>query len=127
MSKDALADVTAALAAAISLLEKTPRARLAAPSDTMFVIMMNDYRKSLERGRQVLKPPSGETIRILPGTNMDGLDKIITEQDAYYGRLPDRLEAIATEIWRYNHMTEAKELRRIAEYLRSPKRTTPQT
>jgi uncharacterized protein YqeY len=42
----------ASLAAAISLLERTPKAKKAAPSDTMFEMMLSDYRKALEAGRR---------------------------------------------------------------------------
>jgi len=44
-----LKDVTASLAAAVSLLERSPK--VAAPSNKMFDIMLNDYRGSLERAR----------------------------------------------------------------------------
>ena len=54
-SNDRLIDATAALAAAISLLERTPKAKLAAPSDKMFKQMLADYRASLDRARSHLK------------------------------------------------------------------------
>ncbi len=44
----------ASLAAAISLLERTPKAKKAAPSDKMFDQMLADYRKSLEAARTAL-------------------------------------------------------------------------
>lgn len=47
-----LTDVTASLAAAISLLERSPKT--AAPSNKMFDQMLDDYRASLERARQAL-------------------------------------------------------------------------
>jgi hypothetical protein len=53
--RDVLLDVTAHLAAAISLLERTPEAKKAAASDKMFKVMLSDYRKSLERARRFLK------------------------------------------------------------------------
>jgi hypothetical protein len=53
--RDVLLDVTAHLAAAISLLERTPKAKKAAPSDKMFKVMLSDYRKSLERARRFLR------------------------------------------------------------------------
>lgn len=66
---DALTGTAAALAAAISLLERTPAARKAAPSDTMFRMMLDDYRTALETARTVLKspvetaaPPSNEQV-----------------------------------------------------------------
>lgn len=55
---DALMGTAAALAAAISLLERTPAARKSAPSDTMFRMMLDDYRKALEAARSVLKSPA---------------------------------------------------------------------
>lgn len=51
---EALRDVVAALTAAISLLERSPKK--AAPSDRVFDQMLADYRRSLERGRAVLRP-----------------------------------------------------------------------
>lgn len=51
-----LVDVSASLAAAISLLERGGKAaKRAAPSDTMFDIMLDDYRRSLERARTLLE------------------------------------------------------------------------
>lgn len=46
----------ASLAAAISLLERTPKAKKAAPSDRMFEQMLCDYRKALDEARAVLTP-----------------------------------------------------------------------
>ena len=51
---DQLTDTAAHLAAAISLLERTPKAKKAAPSDKMFEQMLDDYRNSLERARALL-------------------------------------------------------------------------
>lgn len=51
---DILLDVTAALAAAISLLERSPKK--GAPSDRMFDQMLADYRVSLDRARASLRP-----------------------------------------------------------------------
>lgn len=48
---DVLMGVTAALAATISLLERTPQAKKAAPSDTMFAMMLDDYRAQLAKAR----------------------------------------------------------------------------
>ena len=48
-------NLAARLAAAISLLEKGGKAaKKAAPSDTMFDIMLQDYRNSLSRARDAL-------------------------------------------------------------------------
>ena len=48
-------NLAAHLAAAISLLEKGGKAaKKAAPSDTMFDIMLQDYRNSLSRARDAL-------------------------------------------------------------------------
>lgn len=52
--REALTDVVAALAAAISLLGRTPNAKKAAPSDNMFNQMMADYEKALDAGRAAL-------------------------------------------------------------------------
>jgi hypothetical protein len=57
-SREALISVTASLAAAISLLERTPKAKMAAPSNTMFAQMLDDYRRSLEKGRAALSDTS---------------------------------------------------------------------
>lgn len=48
-----LMDVTASLAAAISLLERSPKT--AAPSNKMFDIMLDDYRRSLVASRRLLR------------------------------------------------------------------------
>lgn len=45
---DALMGVAASLRAAISLLERTPQAKKAAPSDKMFDQMIVDYKRSLD-------------------------------------------------------------------------------
>jgi len=45
-------DVMASLAAAISLLERSPKT--AAPSNKMFNVMLDDYRASLKSARQAL-------------------------------------------------------------------------
>lgn len=49
-----LLEVTASLAAAISLLERG--SKNAAPSDKMFDQMLMDYKKSLNHARSILKP-----------------------------------------------------------------------
>lgn len=54
--RDALLGATAALAAAISLLDRGGKAaKKAAPSDKMFDQMLVDYRKHLETARAALK------------------------------------------------------------------------
>ncbi len=52
---DAFIGVVASLAAAISLLERIPNAKNAAPSDMMFEQMLADYRRALETARSVIK------------------------------------------------------------------------
>ncbi|HEY6018595.1 MAG TPA: hypothetical protein VIY48_01485 [Candidatus Paceibacterota bacterium] len=52
---EALMDCTGHLAAAISLLERIPNAKKVAASDKIFEMMLSDYRKSLERARNILK------------------------------------------------------------------------
>jgi hypothetical protein len=55
--REALVRVSAALAAAISLLDRTPQARQAAPSDTIFQIMLADYSTALDHARKLLLTP----------------------------------------------------------------------
>lgn len=55
--REALIRVTASLAAAVSLLERSPKT--AAPSDRMFDLMLDDYRKSVELGRATLAAKAG--------------------------------------------------------------------
>jgi hypothetical protein len=50
--REVLVRVMASLAAAISLLERG--GKKAAPSDKMFALMLDDYRKSLEVARAYL-------------------------------------------------------------------------
>ena len=50
--------VMAALAAAISLLERSPKS--AAPSDKMFDLMLTDYRRALDNARRALATPGGQ-------------------------------------------------------------------
>lgn len=54
--REAFIGATAALSAAISLLERTPKAKKAAPSDRMFDQMLCDYRKALDEARAALAP-----------------------------------------------------------------------
>ncbi len=60
--RDAYVGVLASLAAAISLLERTPRAKKAAASNKMFDQMVADYKKALETGRAALSAPVGEPL-----------------------------------------------------------------
>ena len=55
--RDAFVAALASLAAAISLLERTPRSKKAAASDKMFDQMIVDYKKALEEGRAALHRP----------------------------------------------------------------------
>lgn len=72
---DAIMGAVASLAAAISLLERTPRAKKSAPSDRMFDQMLADYRKALDAVRaELLSRPSS------PGSSGEGCDD--TEMDA---------------------------------------------
>lgn len=52
--REALKSTTASLVAAISLLERTPASKKAAPSNNMFAIMLEDYSKSVEKARSIL-------------------------------------------------------------------------
>jgi hypothetical protein len=52
--RDPMIAAIASLAAAISLLERTPKAKKAAPSDKMFDQMLADYRKALANARAAL-------------------------------------------------------------------------
>jgi len=58
--REAFVRVLASLAAAISILERTPKAKKAAASDKMFDTMLDDYRKALEAGRAALTSIQGE-------------------------------------------------------------------
>lgn len=51
--REALTATTTALIAAISLLERG--GKKAAPSNTMFAQMLDDYRQAVEKGRAVLR------------------------------------------------------------------------
>ncbi len=53
--REGLKDTTAHLVAAHSLLSRTPRAKKAAPSNTMFDMMLRDYETSCERARALLQ------------------------------------------------------------------------
>jgi hypothetical protein len=55
---DAGMGAIASLAAAVSLLERTPRAKKAAASDRMFDLMLDDYRKALEAARAIFSDTS---------------------------------------------------------------------
>ena len=58
---NAAIDVSAHLAAAISLLERGGKAaKKAAPSDKMFDQMLIDYKKSLNRARVAIAKARGE-------------------------------------------------------------------
>ena len=62
--RDAFVAALASLAAAISLLERTPRSKKAAASDKMFDQMIVDYKKALEEGRAALSAAPVETITV---------------------------------------------------------------
>lgn len=59
--REAFVRVLASLAAAISILERTPKAKKAVASDKMFDTMLDDYRKALEAGRTALTAPGATT------------------------------------------------------------------
>jgi hypothetical protein len=54
-ARDPMMAAVASLAAAISLLERTPKANKAAPSDKMFNQMLDDYRRALANARDALR------------------------------------------------------------------------
>lgn len=54
--RETIIDLAAHLAAAISLLERSPKR--GAPSDRVFDQMLADYRASLKRARAALKEPA---------------------------------------------------------------------
>lgn len=60
--RDPIIHAVASLAAAISLLERTPNAKNAAASDKMFTQMLGDYRVALDNARAALAsaPVAGE-------------------------------------------------------------------
>ena len=68
--REALKHALASLVAAISLLERTPRAKKAAPSDKMFDQMIADYKAAIEQGRAALSttPPQD----VMEGIALDG-------------------------------------------------------
>jgi len=53
--REVLLHVTASLAAAISILERIPGAPNAVASDTMFKQMIDDYKRSLEAARSLIR------------------------------------------------------------------------
>ena len=59
--RDDAVNVVASLAAAISIIERTPQARKAAMSDTAFVIMLDDYTKALAAGRAMFAAQEDST------------------------------------------------------------------
>ena len=83
--REAFVRVLASLAAAISILERTPKAKKAVASDKMFDTMLDDYRKALEAGRQALTAP-GATTKSDGGDLPANLAEIIeTELTAWRG------------------------------------------
>lgn len=52
--RDPIVAAIASLAAAISLLERTPKAKKAAASDKMFDQMLDDYRRALANARDAI-------------------------------------------------------------------------
>ena len=60
--REALKHALASLVAAISLLERTPRAKKAAPSDKMFDQMIADYKAAIEQGRAALAAPPQDVM-----------------------------------------------------------------
>lgn len=76
---EAFGGVLAALAASISLLERTPKAKKAAPSDTMFNMMLNDYKGALEAARPVFAALSHPV-------EADALGRVIELLDSYEAR-----------------------------------------
>ncbi|MFC5423692.1 hypothetical protein ACFPOB_29600 [Bosea eneae] len=57
----AIVHAVVCLGAAISLLERTPKAKKAAPSDRMFGQMLRDYRKALDEARAALSSPASSS------------------------------------------------------------------
>ena len=90
--RDAFVAALASLAAAISLLERTPRSKKAAASDKMFDQMIVDYKKALEEGRAALsaspvaqEPVATKKVYIKP------LRTIVEIQTAYADQIRDWL------------------------------------
>ncbi len=89
VQRDASVGVLAALAAAISLLERTPNAKKAAPSDKMFAMMISDYKKALEVGRAAARPsPNAGLVEreALKDAFMSGADAVHEEWLAAHER-----------------------------------------
>lgn len=72
--REAFVHTLASLAAAISLLERTPQAKKAAPSDKMFAQMIVDYKNALEAGRQAALSTSQPDTAAQGGNQSDGYD-----------------------------------------------------
>lgn len=60
--REAVLSTAASLAASISILERTPKAKKAAPSDRMFDTMLSDYRNALDAARAALDQPARFTV-----------------------------------------------------------------
>lgn len=74
-TRDPIVHAVASLAAAISLLEKTPQARKGAPSNRMFNTMLDDYRKALQRARTVLAFTRADDSKVAFARFLTGLDR----------------------------------------------------
>lgn len=68
LSREATMRVVSSLAAAISLLERSPKK--AAPSNKMFDQMLVDYRAALDAARAELNPDPAETEASAPAANV---------------------------------------------------------
>lgn len=102
MSRDAIVHAVASLAAAISLLEHTPKAKKAAASDRMFDQMLTDYRGALDNARAALADDAGPIrlkhlavadeygLRWLTGRRMPaGVESVELYAMPDYGRAPE--------------------------------------
>lgn len=72
--REALVHTLASLAAAISLLERTPKAKKAAPSDKMFDQMIVDYKNALEAGRKATLAAAGHKLRAVVSVQVETPD-----------------------------------------------------
>ena len=80
--REALVRTLASLAAAISLLERTPKAKKAAPSDKMFDQMIVDYKNALEAGRKAALAAANQSdVEALAATTAERPGTVTSEPE----------------------------------------------
>ncbi len=96
--RKAFVHTLASLAAAISLLERTPRAKKAAPSDKMFDQMITDYKAALEQGRAALAAPPQDVVEGIVSLLKENIRIQVYGDDATAQIRDDNLTLCATAI-----------------------------